>query len=72
MTGKSSAWWRGFCVAVLWQLLIEDALGKAQYIKVTEDLWMDTKWWYWAIGILFFLAIPYFENWLEAKKRSYL
>lgn len=62
-----SKWWQGFCIAICYQQLIQDLMGKETYLKSVDLLWVNTSWWVWALLIVFFFLIPTFEKWMAER-----
>lgn len=63
----TSEMWRGFCIAICFVNMIQDFIGKEQYIKVLEVSWVNTHWSLWLAGIAFFAV---FVPWVEWYMKS--
>ena len=59
----SGSFFRGLLVALLWQNMNQDLMGKEKYLKFADMFWMDTQWWWYAIPAVILCLV-------EARARS--
>ena len=62
-----SKWWQGYIVAVCVNQLTQDLIGKEQYLKSVDLLWMQTHWSMWAGLIVIVFCVPYIETYMKQK-----
>lgn len=57
--------WVGYAVACFLRSMIQDLIGKDEYLKTVAASWVNTKWWYWPLAILGVVLVVQGTKWME-------
>lgn len=68
---KTYYFWLGYLIHMAFVNGVQDIMGKTKYLRLADEMWVDTKPWYWIVMVVLFVGFGFVLEWFELQKRPW-